>query len=174
MKKISIMLLILLFVGKCIACSEGQININTATVEELDNLSGIGPVKAQEIINTRLFNSVDELINVKGIGEKTLEKIKEQGLACVDENSKESEDENSEVKEEKESIPTTALVVEEKETMETEQLDVINLTKNIKTENNNENENKGRYAVYGLVAFCFLLGLLFVIKKRKSRKDELE
>ncbi len=55
------------------------IDINRAGIDELVSLPGIGPVKAQRIIDRRTeigkFNNVEELISVKGIGEKTLAKI---------------------------------------------------------------------------------------------------
>jgi competence protein ComEA len=60
---------------------QGKVNINTATVEELTTLSGIGPSKANAIIEYReengMFKSIDELVNVTGIGEKSLEKIQD-------------------------------------------------------------------------------------------------
>ena len=56
------------------------ININTATAEQFTELNGIGDVKATAIVEYRAkhgdFSSVDELLNVSGIGEKTLDNIR--------------------------------------------------------------------------------------------------
>ncbi len=60
-----------------------QVEINTASLQQLDEIIGIGPALAQRIIDARPFSSVDDLLRVKGIGEKTLQKIKDQGLAYV-------------------------------------------------------------------------------------------
>ena len=63
------------------AFSAEKININTATIEQLVELKGVGEKTAQHIIEYRekkKFETVDELINVKGIGEKTLAKIRDQ------------------------------------------------------------------------------------------------
>jgi len=60
--------------------SDGLININTATSAELQTLSGVGPVLAQNIIDFREthgnFSSVDELIHVPRIGPATLERLR--------------------------------------------------------------------------------------------------
>lgn len=57
-----------------------KINLNKATVEELSLLPGVGPATAQKIVEQRQtngpFSSVDDLDDIKGIGEKKLEKIR--------------------------------------------------------------------------------------------------
>ncbi|MDB5801987.1 MAG: topoisomerase [Rhodocyclales bacterium] len=58
------------------------VNINTATEQELDSLPGVGPAKAKAIVEYRKangnFKSVDDLKNVKGIGDKTFADLKSQ------------------------------------------------------------------------------------------------
>ncbi len=58
------------------------ININTADVDTLTRLEGIGETKAKAIIDYRVkngnFSSAEEIMNVKGIGEKTYENIKDK------------------------------------------------------------------------------------------------
>lgn len=56
-----------------------SVNVNTADLKELQKLEGIGETYAQRIIDYRTehgnFNSIEELLNIKGIGKKRLEKI---------------------------------------------------------------------------------------------------
>jgi competence protein ComEA len=60
----------------------GLIDLNTATLEQLDSLPGIGPAIAQRIIDYREqvggFKTIEEITEVKGIGDATLAKIKDQ------------------------------------------------------------------------------------------------
>lgn len=59
-----------------------QVDLNTATLEQLVTLPGVGKKKAAAIIEYRTkkgkFKSVDELVNVKGVGKKMLAKLKGQ------------------------------------------------------------------------------------------------
>jgi competence protein ComEA len=56
------------------------INLNTASAGELEQLPGVGEARAKEIVATREkrggFKSVDELVEVKGIGKAALEKLR--------------------------------------------------------------------------------------------------
>ena len=63
-----------------IKISTGKININTATKNQLITLKGIGETFAQRIIdyrNDKKFNTIEDIKNVKGIGDKTFEHIKD-------------------------------------------------------------------------------------------------
>lgn len=53
------------------------ININTASQDQLESLLGIGPVKAQAIIARRAYAKIEDIMEVRGIKEKTFAKIKD-------------------------------------------------------------------------------------------------
>ena len=80
--------------GTALAASKpapaGKVNINTASVEQLTTLPGVGPKLAARIVEYRqksgTFRSPQELLNVKGIGEKNFGKI--QSWLTVGEGSK--------------------------------------------------------------------------------------
>jgi competence protein ComEA len=59
---------------------EALVNVNTATIDQLESLPGIGPTLAQRIVDYREghgpFRSVDELLNVSGIGDQTLAELR--------------------------------------------------------------------------------------------------
>ncbi len=192
MKKVLLFLLIILISNVSALCGEGQIDINSASLEELDKLYGIGLTKAQAIVDTRPFSSVDDLINVSGIGEITLNKIKEQGLACVDNQEEESEEniQEEEPEETEENISEDEIADDEELTNEEEssivkisskeiqegteeEVKTIILTpKGIKSEIDKEQLSKNKLAIYGLVVFCILLVFLFIFKKGKKEKNE--
>jgi competence protein ComEA len=77
MKKLYLTLILVLFFATTVFA---KVNINTATVDELATLNGIGKVKAEAIVAYRATNgnfiTVTDLTKVKGIGDKIIEKIK--------------------------------------------------------------------------------------------------
>ena len=183
MKYLLGILIVLMLTNICAVCESGQIDVNSAGLEKLDELSGIGPVKAQAIIDTRPFDSVDDLINVYGIGPVTLQKIKDQDLACVDTLKGTSGEEEQEDKEEDTSVEevdekeTESLIISSGNTQskKNSELKTIKLsaldTKDIKSEDDKKNLDKSDWAKYGFIGFCVLLGFLFILKKRKVRSE---
>jgi len=57
------------------------ININTATLDQLTTLNGVGESTAQKIIDGRPFSTIEDILNVSGIGESTYDKFKDD--ICV-------------------------------------------------------------------------------------------
>ena len=62
------------------APASGLIDLNTATIEQLQQLDGIGPVRGQAIIDYRRLHGpierVDDLLDIRGIGENTVDGIR--------------------------------------------------------------------------------------------------
>ena len=67
---------------KAKAASTEKVNLNTATQEQLETLPGVGPAMAKRIVEYRTkvgkFAKIEEIINVKGIGEKRFQKMKDR------------------------------------------------------------------------------------------------
>lgn len=92
MKRLIIVLLSVLFLSTSLpvqaadtsvaVAQQSVINVNAASIEQLQELPGIGQVTAERIVAYRdrvgSFTQVDQLVQVKGIGAKTLEKIRDQ------------------------------------------------------------------------------------------------
>ena len=171
--KIWIFALILVFLSAMIsaACIDGQVDINSASAEELDEITWIGPATAEKIIASRPFDSVDDLIEVSGIGEVKLQDIKSQDVACVD-----GEQEETIGEEDKKTITSSESNDTEKPTEENsvqeisnEEPETINL--NPKVIKSDESRNLNDYARYGFVAFSILIVILFLIKNKEQKNE---
>ncbi|MDZ4226494.1 MAG: helix-hairpin-helix domain-containing protein, partial [Candidatus Pacearchaeota archaeon] len=93
MKGLAALFILVLFLTNISAlCKDGQVDINSASAEELDKIAQIGPARAEQMITLRPFSSVDDMIRIDGIGENNINLIKSQGLACVDEETEITEE----------------------------------------------------------------------------------
>lgn len=63
--------------------NDSCIDINQASIDELQKINHIGSARAEELILKRPFDSVDDLSRISGIGPARIAEIKEEGLACV-------------------------------------------------------------------------------------------
>jgi competence ComEA-like helix-hairpin-helix protein len=175
-----LILAIFLFSNISASCNSSQIDLNSASIDELDNLTGIGMVIAQNIINSRPFNSVDDLISVNRIGNKTLEKIKLQGLACVDETNISNSDSTQNINETanftdpiKNDSPQLNYPKSQNVSNSSPKIIVLNSSsKDIKSNDNVWSSE--RIALYGFIAFSILLGFLFAAKKIRRHKTEFQ
>lgn len=185
MKKGFILVLLLIFFLNSVysECSEGQVNINTADATELDKITYVGPATATKIIASRPFNSLDDLLNVSGIGETKLQAIKNEGIACIsgsiaetkEEEEKETEDKEEDNQNEEEEEKVTSIIqtpIKEQEIIQPKAI-VLN-PQAIKTSENENKLSKTNYAFYGLVMFSILLAFLYAIKYLRRDKNEFE
>lgn len=184
MDKVIIFAFVLLYFSFISAiCESGQIDINSASLTELDEIVNVGETVAGYIIDARPFNSVDELRDkIDYIGPSRLEDIKTQGLACVEDDPTqqiENEEEEIENEEENEEIVTTSYTQEtlvqksENVTFEAVSLGAKDI-KNPKTSEVEEDQrtDKNKLLMYGFVGFSLLIGLMLMLKKRKYTENE--
>lgn len=65
------------------SCQAGQIDVNTATAQELERIVEIGPQRASHMVVLRPFDGLADTVRVDGIGPATVRAITEEGLACA-------------------------------------------------------------------------------------------
>ena len=160
--------------------------LSTSIISASCNDGQIGPARAEEIITLRPFSSIDDMIRITGIAEKTLDQIKAQGLACVG-NEKTTDKKASDSNSTKKPIENNFLLSQdsnsnysgsylgEPEVIILGQMitDEKNNSKDINTGKNSEFLNKDKTAMYGFFAFSVLLGVLLILRNRKKYKNDI-
>jgi len=154
------------------SCDKNQIDLNSASAEELTEIKYIGEVRAADIINSRPFETLNELIKISGIGNWTLEQIISEDLACVNGYEEDKKIDNKLDKTiRNEDIDEDSRQILEEEKPSIIEFETITLNpKVIKTEEDKTDLNKN-YAIYGFVGFVFLLGILFLLRKNKYKNE---
>jgi|WetSurMetagenome_2_1015567.scaffolds.fasta_scaffold437921_2 hypothetical protein len=184
MIKLEILILLIFLIGFIsAACNSTQININSAPLEEMMKIRGLGGTGtiAQRVIDNRTYNSVDDLIRVSGIKNATLAKIKSQGLACAGEETEKQDNieeetekqDNAEEEIDLHKVKEEDLIEEETETTELPPISLnsnsaLSESKDIKTEDNKEILKKN-LPLYGTMVFCIVFGGLFLLRRRKNK-----
>jgi hypothetical protein len=169
-----VLIFVLLFIPFILAeC----VDINTASADQLDVIKWVGPATAENIINTRPFDSVDDLLKVSGIGEIKLQDIKDEGIACVkDTNSdsssdSEGDDSNDDLRD-GDKITYSATNTDEKTEKDLEPISIN--PKDINTESYKQKQGKLKksdYALYGLIIFGVGIIILFLLRKDKYQNE---
>jgi competence ComEA-like helix-hairpin-helix protein len=166
MRKLVLVFVVILFLQLVLASC---VDINTASLSELDEITYVGPATAQKIVDARPFDSIEDMIRVYGIGEVKLQSIKDQGLACVD--GEENPKDSLETEKEEE----IEYVKKEIKKVEYFEADIIKLSpQTIKSKNDSQDSINGDYATYGLIIFCVLLAGLWLIKLKKEKYKQNE
>ncbi|MBU2576655.1 MAG: helix-hairpin-helix domain-containing protein [Nanoarchaeota archaeon] len=163
---VALLILIISFV------SASCVDINSASLEELDEIIWVGPATAQKIIDARPFDSLDDLDKVSGIGKVKISDIKDEGLACIDGEVNEDLEEEFEEEELAEIVKIVKIDEEEIVLLEkpreivlsSEPPEIISLNDNSGKELVYESKNFKimRYLPYVFSVFLIvLLGILF-------------
>lgn len=180
MKRLIILALFLLVISDVHAvCNSTQIDINSASAEELDKIIYIGNSTAIKIIASRPFSSIEDLLNVSGIGPAKLEKIKAEGLACIsgEEQSSENEEEDNQIssgqEDNIEKNNSDKEISENFPEKTAEKKNISPIILNAKTIKSNDNKEswKENLALYGIIAFCIVFGALFLLNRRKYKNE---